>query len=102
MSSPVAVPRGLPRLDCRRRARCAALGEGVRARNTVIAHISRGPSLLEPVGCANSVGALISNFQGIDSPNVPLWPALNPALLRFDHTCGVVAALGATATACRR
>jgi hypothetical protein len=33
-----------------------------------------------PVGCANSVGALISNFQGIDSPNVPLWPALNPAL----------------------
>jgi hypothetical protein len=49
MSSPVAVPRGLPRLDCRRRPRCAALGEGVRARNTVIAHISRGPSLPEPL-----------------------------------------------------
>jgi hypothetical protein len=42
---------------------------------------------------------LISNFQGIDSPNVPLWPALNPTLFRFDHICGVVAVLGRTAPA---
>jgi hypothetical protein len=44
---------------------------------------------------------LISNVQAIDSPNVPLLPALNLTLLRFDHICVVVGALGVYCTGLR-